>query len=133
MRRRLRIWVITRKGNDQSTARGQLVDNEQWADRTTRSAFDSEERTAVFGESVIEFCQPLLRNAIAKPLISQLIRSSLSIRANYCEADEATTKKEFRYRISLCRRESRETKHWLRMLVAAIPDAKDGARILWKN
>ncbi len=46
---------------------------------------------------------------------------------------ESVTKKEFRYRISLCRRESRETKHWLRMMVAAIQDAKDEAGILWKE
>ncbi|MCA9013036.1 MAG: four helix bundle protein [Planctomycetaceae bacterium] len=74
-----------------------------------------------------------MRNAVTKPLISQLVRSSSSVGANYCEADESATKKEFRYRISLCCRESRETKHWLRMLVAAIPDAKEGARILWKE
>jgi len=95
--------------------------------------FDLEERTAVYGESVIHFCEILPRTAITKPLISQLVRASTSIGANYCEADESGTKREFRYRISLCRRESRETRHWLRMLVAAILDAKDGARLLWKE
>jgi len=95
--------------------------------------FDLEERTAVYGESVIHFCERLPRTAITKPLISQLVRASTSIGANYCEADESATKKEFRYRISLCRRESRETKHWLRMMVAAIQDATDEARILWKE
>ena len=98
-----------------------------------KSKFDLEERTAVYGESVIQFCENLPRTAITKPLISQLVRASTSIGANYCEADESATKREFRYRISLCRRESRETRHWLRMLVAAIPDAKDGARLLWKE
>ena len=98
-----------------------------------KSKFDLEERTAVYGESVIQFCVNLPRTAITKPLISQLVRASTSIGANYCEADESATKREFRYRISLCRRESRETRHWLRMLVAAVPDAKDGARLLWKE
>ncbi len=107
--------------------------DEERHEGSARSAFDLEERTAIFGESVIECCQRLSRTAVTKPLISQLVRSSTSIGANYCEADEAATKKEFRYRISLCRRESRETKHWLRMLVAAIPDSKDEARILWKE
>lgn len=110
-----------------------VADESRREDRSSRRAFDLEECTAVFGESAIEFCQPLLRNAVTKPLISQLVHSSSSVGANYCEADESATKKEFRYRISLCRRESRETKHWLRMLVAAIPDAKEGARILWKE
>lgn len=109
-----------------------MADEEQH-EGSSKPLFDLEERTAAFGESVIVFCLPLVRTAITKPLISQLVRSSSSIGANYCEADEAATKREFRYRISLCRRESRETKHWLRMLVAAIPDAKEGARILWKE
>jgi four helix bundle protein len=99
----------------------------------SRPAFDLEERTALFGESVIEFCQPLPRTAVTKPLISQLVRSSSSIGANYCEADESATRREFRYRISLCRREARETKHWLRMLVSALPDSKETARQLWKE
>lgn len=95
--------------------------------------FDLEERTALFGEAVIRFALPLIRNAVTKPIISQLVRASTSVGANYCEADEAGTRKEFRYRISLCRRESRESKHWLRMLVAAIPNVKDTARGHWKE
>lgn len=98
-----------------------------------KSKFDLEERTAVYGESVIQFCQNLPRTAITKPLISELVRASTSIGADYCEADESATKREFRYRVSLCRRESRETRHWLRMLVAAIPDTKEGARLHWKE
>jgi four helix bundle protein len=100
---------------------------------SSRPEFDLEERTALFGESAIEFCQPLPRTAITKPLISQLVRSSTSIGANYCEADEAATRREFRYRISVCRRESRETKHWLSMLVSALPNVKETARLLWKE
>jgi len=49
------------------------------------------------------------------------------------EADDAGSKKEFRYRISLCKRESRETKHWLRMTVAAAPELKEEARPLWQE
>jgi four helix bundle protein len=101
-------------------------------DRGT-SEFDLEGRTAKFGESVIQFCQQLPFNAISRPFISQVVRSAGSVGANYCEADESPTRKEFRYRISLCRRESRETKHWLRMLVAALPEAKEPARVLWKE
>ena len=70
------------------------------------SDFDLEKRTAAFGESVIEFCQTVGRTAITKPLISQLVRSACRVGANYCEADESATKREFRYRISLCRREA---------------------------
>src|SRR5262245_61032829 len=92
--------------------------------------FDLEERTAVFGESVIRFAKRIPSGDITSPLISQLVRASTSIGANWCEADDAGSKKEFRFRISLCKRESRETKHWLRMVVAAVPDLKDDARPL---
>ncbi len=56
-----------------------------------------------------------------------------SIGANYGEADESGTKKEFRYPSSLCTREARETKHSLRMLVAAAPGRKEAARVFWKE
>jgi four helix bundle protein len=51
--------------------------------------------------------------------------------ANYCEADDAGSKKDFRHKIGICRKESRETKHWLRMIATAAPETKDEARILW--
>ena len=95
--------------------------------------FDLAERTARFGEETIRFCTGIRRNAITSPLISQLVRSGISIGANYCEADEAGSKKEFRYRISVCCRESRETKYHLRMIVAAAPDKAEAARGLWKE
>jgi four helix bundle protein len=53
--------------------------------------------------------------------------------ANYIEADDADSKKDFRYRIGVARRESRETKHWLRMIVAAEPHLREDARPLWKE
>jgi four helix bundle protein len=96
-------------------------------------AFDLAERTAVFGEEVIRFCRSIRRDAVVTPLIRQLVRSATSIGANYVEADEAGSKKEFTYRISVCRREARETQYWLRMIVAAKPELKDQARTLWRE
>jgi len=95
--------------------------------------FDLEERTARFGENVIRFAQKLPRNAVTAPLISQLVRSATSIGSNYCEADEAGSRKEFKYRISVCCRESRETKYWFRMNAAALPAKAEEARQLWKE
>jgi four helix bundle protein len=99
----------------------------------TEAKFNLAERTARFGEATIQFVIQIKRTAVNSPLISQLIRSATSIGANYCEADEAGTKKEFTYRISVCNRETRETKYWLRMIVAACPDKKEEARNLWKE
>ena len=84
--------------------------------------YDLEESTAAFGEKIIEFAKFLHRNPINNSLISQVVRSGTSIGANYMEADAANTKKDFRYRISLCRKESKETKHWLRMIARANPN-----------
>lgn len=95
--------------------------------------YDLEERTAKFGEAVIAFAKTVQRNAITLPLISQLVRSATSVGANYCEADDSESRKDFRHKISTCRKESRETKHWLRMLVAADADLKSAARPLWQE
>jgi four helix bundle protein len=100
---------------------------------TQAKVFDLEERTARFGEAVIAYCRKLPVSPITESLIRQLVASGTSIGANYCEADDAGSKKEFRYRISLCKRESRETKHWLRMLAAAAPEQKAEARTLWQE
>jgi four helix bundle protein len=93
--------------------------------------FDLEERTARFGEAAVSFAKSLTRNVIVDPLVGQLVRCSTSIGANYCEADDAGSRKEFKYRISICKREARETKHWLRMLAVAVPEHKAEARKLW--
>ena len=56
---------------------------------------------------------------ITTPLISQLIRSGTSIGANYLEANGSNSKKDFRNKIFICKKESQETRHWLRMLKTA--------------
>ena len=95
--------------------------------------FDLEDRTTKFGEEVIELLGEIRETAITRPLISQVIRAATSIGANYAEADDAPTKKDFRYRISICRKEARETKYWFRMLAKAAPDSAEAARPLWKE
>jgi four helix bundle protein len=102
-------------------------------ERSPTRPFDLEERTGQFGEAVIAFAKVVPVNLITQPLIPQLVDSGTSVGANYCEADNAGSKKEFRYRISLCKRESRETKHWLRMIAAAAPELKAEARPLWRE
>lgn len=98
-----------------------------------RKKFDLEERTARFGEEVIKFCRSLTLDAITDPLVRQIIKSSTSVGANYCEADDAVSRKEFRQKIGTCKKESRETKHWLRMIAAADPTQADRARVLWRE
>ena len=95
--------------------------------------YDLEERTAKFGEEIIEYAKSIPKNLITNPLISQVVRSGTSIGANYMEADAAESKRDFRHKISLCKKESKETKHWLRMLAKANPDKLEKSRELWKE
>jgi four helix bundle protein len=95
--------------------------------------FDLEDRTAEFGEQVLAFAKTIPNTTINTPLISQMVRSATSIGANYCEADEAGSKKEFRHRISICKKEAKETKYWLRMIASANEQSKTAARELWQE
>ena len=98
-----------------------------------KNKYDLEERTAEFGVNVIKFCQDIKQDAIRKPLISQLIRSSTSVGANYMEANAASSKKDFKNKIYICKKEAQETKHWLRMFVACEPQRKEEISKLWKE
>jgi len=95
--------------------------------------FDLEERTARFGEAVIAFAKKIPRNPVTLSLISQIVRSGSSVGANYCEADDAVSKKDFRNKIGTCKKEARETKYWLRMIGGAEPAMKNEARVLWQE
>jgi four helix bundle protein len=96
-----------------------------------KPAFDLEERTAQFGETIVHFARTVVKNPVTVPLISQLVRAGTSVGANYCEADDAVSKKDFKNKIGTCRKEARETKLWLRMIAAAEPEMKAEARKLW--
>ena len=98
-----------------------------------RKRYDLEERTAKFGERVISFCGCVSRNRVTDPLVSQLVRSATSIGANYMEANNASSKKDFRNKIFICKKEASETKYWLRMIARTNPDKADKCKILWKE
>ena len=95
--------------------------------------YNLEERTALFGEAVIAFAKRVPVTQVTRSLIDQVVRSGTSIGANYCEADDSESKRDFRHKIRLCRTESRETKHWLRMIAAADDTLRTDARKLWQE
>jgi four helix bundle protein len=101
--------------------------------KTNTNKYDLEERTAKFGEAVIGFCKTLKQDSITRPIINQLVRSSTSIGANYMEANGASSKRDFRNKIHICKKESLETKHWLRMLTTCFPDRKERIQKFWKE
>ena len=95
--------------------------------------YDLEERTAKYGENIIEFCKTIEQNVIIHPLINQLVRSATSIGANYMEANSASSRKDFQNKIFICKKEAQETKHWLRMLSHVIIAKDEQLRILWQE
>ncbi|MEK7617269.1 MAG: four helix bundle protein [Patescibacteria group bacterium] len=95
--------------------------------------FDLEERTSKFGENIIRFCQKIPRGPITDPLIIQLVKCGTSVGANYSEADDAESKIDFRHKIGICKKEARESKHFLKMIVVAVPILKAAAKPLWQE
>jgi len=86
-----------------------------------------------FGENVVRFAKRVPRNVVTVPLIRQLVRSGTSIGANNREADEAVSRKEFRNRVGICRKEAGETEYWLQLIAAAEPTLRDECRTLWQE
>lgn len=103
--------------------------------KTENSAkrYDLEERTAIFAEQIIKLCRTIKNDRLSDPILNQLIRSGTSIGANYMEANGASSKRDFINKIFICKKEAQETKHWLRMLAAAVPDKADKAGVLWRE
>jgi len=101
--------------------------------KNPKQKYDLEERTAEFAERIIDFSKKLPQNRITKPLINQIVRSGTSIGANYSEADEANSKKDFINKIAIAKKETKETKYWLRLIAYTLPEFKDEARELWKE
>jgi four helix bundle protein len=95
--------------------------------------YDLEERTARFGEAVIDFLKLVPVGPRTERLISQLTGCATSVGANYCEADDAVSKKEFIKVIGTCRKEARESKFQPRMMARACPEVSGAARTLWRE
>jgi four helix bundle protein len=98
-----------------------------------RHAFDLEDRTACFGEAIIRFVKRIPRGPENDRLIDQLVGCSTSIGANYCEANEGVSKKDFKNTIGRCVKEAKETKFFLRMIAASEPHLADEARQLYRE
>jgi four helix bundle protein len=98
-----------------------------------RGVYDLMERVSRFGEDVVRFSKRIPRNSTTNRLIDQIVGASTSVGANYCEADENVSKKDFRFSISRCKKESKETRFFLRMIVAAEPQLADEARTLYRE
>ncbi|MCP5521912.1 MAG: four helix bundle protein [Verrucomicrobiales bacterium] len=91
------------------------------------------ERSTRFAEAVLRLVRRIPRSPVTNRLIDQLVGASSSIGANYCEADDAVSKKDCRNRIGTSRKESKETMFFLRLLATADPEFADETRQLWRE
>lgn len=86
------------------------------------SKYDLEERTAKFAEEIINLVKQVKITPVNKRIISQIVGSGGSIGANYCEANAAESRRDFMHKISICKKEIKETRHWLRLLEKSNPE-----------
>ncbi len=95
--------------------------------------FDLEERTSIFAEKVISFAKLIKRSPINNPLTNQIVKSSTSIGANYCEADSAESHNDFIHKIGICKKEAKGTRYWIRIIVKANFELEEKAKPLWQE
>jgi len=98
-----------------------------------RHPWDLEERTSVFGERLVRFSKRIPRDPANNRLIDQLVGAGTSVGANYCEANEAVSTKDFKCIVARCAKEAKETKFFLRMVVASEPQLAEEARPLYRE
>ncbi len=91
--------------NNQHSTSSQTLNNQT---SKPKHSFDLEERTLRFSENLIDLCRKLSQNTVTKPIISQVIRSGTSMGANYCEANESNSKKDFINKIAIAKKVRKE-------------------------
>jgi four helix bundle protein len=77
---------------------------------------DLRDRTLNFSRDIIRFVKPLQKDVLARPLVAQLIRSGTSIGANFIEAKNGSSRKDFRNKVFISKKEASESLYWLKLL-----------------
>ena len=84
--------------------------------KENRAEYDLEQRTIEFAKNIRYFIKKLPKTIITIEDGKQLVRASGSVGANYIEANESLSKKDFVYRIKVCKKEAKESRYWLNLL-----------------
>ena len=92
--------------------------------------YDLEERTRNFAKNIVSLMMKLPKNPVNNRMIEQLIGSGGFIGANYCEANETESKKDFTHKIGICKKEVKETRYWLNLLFHANPNYSEQFKTL---
>lgn len=110
-----------------------LLQDQPSGNGNSRHPFDLEERTAQFGEAIIRFSKKIPRNPTNDRLIDQLVGCGTSIGGNFREANGSFSKKDFRFSVSRCLKEAKESKFFLRMIAVSEPPLVEEARVLYRE
>jgi four helix bundle protein len=78
--------------------------------------YDLEDRTFKYSKKITDYLKVLSKSMINSEISKQLFRSSCSVGANYIEANEALSRKDFVMRIKICRKECKESIYWLKLI-----------------
>ena len=92
--------------------------------------YDLEDRTLQFAKDTIEFLNKIPKSLPNNEISKQLIRSAGSVGANYIEANESLGKKDFVMRIKICRKESKESRYWLKLISCNSESEKDREKLI---
>jgi len=95
--------------------------------------YDLSKRTKDFSISILMSAKSIKRTPLNQNIIDQLLRSATSVGANYCEANNTSSKKDFSNKIALCRKEIQETEYWLELLSKLEEGKIDDIRKTWKE
>ena len=100
---------------------------------TANKNYDLEERTLEFAKEIIRLCKSLPKDVINRELVAQLVRAGGSVGANYREANDALSKKDFIYRMRIARKEAKECLYWLQLAIETNPEFRAPAEGLLKE
>lgn len=92
--------------------------------------FDLLERSTKFSKQVVLFARKVPSDTVNDRLVMQLVDAATSVGANYHEADDASSPRDYRHKVCICRKESM---FWLHMIAASNPDLRDQAAGLWRE
>ena len=95
--------------------------------------YDLEERTSIFSKNVLALIKSITITSLNQNIIHQLLKSATSIGANYREANNASSKKDFTNKIAICRKEANETQYWIELLASIETNKTEKLRVIWSE
>jgi len=95
--------------------------------------YNLEERTVKFSRDLLTLCASVKPNMVNENMLKQVLRSGTSVGANYCEANGATSRTDFKAKIHICKKEAKETQYWLKLIIISDPNIQNDIKCLQRE